>query len=117
MSDLNCICFRCKQSLIETDSYGQLLWGCVNCKLWWLARGPGRAHVSQEQLRALNQAPNRIASATTAEIGEFQGFVRIERGLRPVATAGMTPSGGSAGCWYDKGNLIITPGTANLVAC
>ena len=76
MSDSNCICFRCKRPLIETDSYGQLLWGCVNCKLWWLARDPGRSNLSQEQLRALNQAPNRIASAT-AEIGKSQGFVRI----------------------------------------
>ena len=59
MSNSNCICFRCKQPLIETDSYGELLWGCVNCKLWWLARGPVRPHLSQEQLLALNlnQAP------------------------------------------------------------
>ena len=45
MSDLNCICFRCKQPLIEMNSYGQLLWGCVNCKLWWLARDPVRSHL------------------------------------------------------------------------
>ena len=75
MSDSNCICFRCKQPLIETNSYGQLLWGCVNCKLWWLARGPVRSHSSQEQLRALSQAPNQTPnSASTAEIGESQGI-------------------------------------------
>ena len=27
MSDLNRICFRCKQPLIEMNSYGQLVWG------------------------------------------------------------------------------------------
>src|SRR4029079_8020537 len=50
MSDPNCICFRCRQPLIEMNSYGQLLWGCVNCKLWWLARGPVRSHSSPKQL-------------------------------------------------------------------
>jgi hypothetical protein len=73
MSDSNCICFRCKQPLIETNSYGQLLWGCVNCKLWWLARGPVWSHSPQEQ--ALNQAPNQTPnSASTAEIEESQGI-------------------------------------------
>ena len=54
MSDSNCICFRCKQPLIEMNSYGQLLWGCVNCKLWWLARNPVRSHCRRSTLN-LNQ--------------------------------------------------------------
>ena len=69
MSDSNCICFRCKQPLIETD---RVTWGCVNCKLWWLARGPVRSHSSQEQLRALNQAPNQIPCRT--DVGDSQGI-------------------------------------------
>ena len=74
MSGSNCICFRCKRPLIETDSYGQLLWGCVNCKLWWLARDPGRSHLSQVQLRALNQAPNQIPCSTSIDVGDSQGI-------------------------------------------
>jgi hypothetical protein len=57
MSESNCYCFRCRRSLIEVNSYGQLLTGCVNCNIWWEARGPVGPHLSQEQLRALNQTP------------------------------------------------------------
>ena len=57
MPDLNCYCIKCKQTLMEIDSRGQLLTGCVNCNIWWAAKGPVRPHLSQEQLRALNQAP------------------------------------------------------------
>ena len=63
----NCHCFRCRRSLIEINSYGQLLWGCVNCKLWWEGRGPVRPHLSREQLLALNldQAPAGTPDAIT----------------------------------------------------
>ena len=83
MSDTNCICFRCKQPLIETNSYGQLLWGCVNCKLWWLARRPVRSHSSQEQLRALSQAPNQT------QIQPRQPRLENLRGL--AATLSVSP--------------------------
>jgi hypothetical protein len=69
MSDSNCICFQCKRPLIETDSYGQLIWGCLNCKLWWLVRYSVRPRLSREQLRALNQAPNQMPCSASTEAG------------------------------------------------
>ena len=66
MSESTCYCFRCRQSLIEVNSYGRLLTGCVNCNIWWEAKGPVGPHLSQAQLLALNQAttgtPDLIAS-------------------------------------------------------
>ena len=73
MSESNCYCFRCRQSLIEVNSYGQFLMGCVNCNIWWEARGPVRPHLSREQLRAFNQAPNQMPSSTSTEVGDSQG--------------------------------------------
>jgi len=67
MSHSNCFCFKCKQPLIETDSYEQLIWSCLNCKLWWLVRDPGRPHLSQEQLRVLNKAPNQMPCAAALD--------------------------------------------------
>ena len=67
MSESNCHCFRCRRLLIKINSYGQLLWGCVNCKLMWEGRGPVRPHLSREQLLALNldQAPAGTPDAIT----------------------------------------------------
>ena len=58
MPDSNCICFKCKRSLIEiVESSGLVLTGCVNCNIWWKASGgPVREYVSQETLRVLTQA-------------------------------------------------------------
>ena len=55
---LNCICFKCKRSLIEiVENRGRVLTGCVNCNIWWKASGgPVREYDSQETLRVLTQA-------------------------------------------------------------
>jgi len=81
MSDSNCICFQCKRPLIEMDSYGQQVWGCLNCKLWWLVRDPGRRHLSQEQLRSLNQAPNQMPCSASTEFGDSQGVNSLTAAL------------------------------------
>jgi hypothetical protein len=77
MSESNCYCFKCRRSLIEINSYGQLLAGCVSCNIWWETSGPVRPHLSQEQLRALNQAPNQIPSSTSTEFGDSQGVTSL----------------------------------------
>src|SRR5215213_299033 len=48
MPDSNCICFKCKRSLIDiVESRGLLLTGCVNCNIWWnTSGGPVREYVS-----------------------------------------------------------------------
>ena len=81
MSESNCICIKCKRPLIETNSYGLLVWGCVNCKLWWFVRDPGRSHLSHEQLRALNQAPNQVPCSVSIEFGDSQGVNSLTAAL------------------------------------
>ena len=104
MSGSNCICFRCKRPLIETDSYGQLLWGCVNCKLWWLARGPVRSHSSQEQLRALNLNPPGTPDVDTGESGS-------------AAELGTLAGGHFIGCRKGKPRLSPWPGFLGKKVC
>jgi hypothetical protein len=65
MSESNCYCFRCRRSLTEINSYGQLLTGCVNCNIWWEARGPVRPHLSQRRLLALNINPSGTPDVIT----------------------------------------------------
>jgi len=63
------------------DSYGLRVWGCVNCKLWGLGRDSGRPHLSQEQLRALNQARNQMLSSTSTEFGDSQAVNTLTAAL------------------------------------
>jgi len=62
MPDTNCYCLRCKQPLIEIDHLGQSLKGCVICNVWWALRGGSKPRLTQEDLRALNQASPTNAS-------------------------------------------------------
>jgi hypothetical protein len=79
MSDSNCICFRCKQPLIEMNSYGQPVWGCVSCKLWWLARNPVRSHsVAGAPSISIRHPPEHL-TLSLVESGRQPRFATLSR--------------------------------------
>ena len=48
-------CYNCGQELIEIDSRGERVTGCLTCNLWSAADDKGWRRLSEEDLRALHQ--------------------------------------------------------------
>jgi len=53
VDSLRLTCTECKQLLVEIDSRGKHLSGCMNCNIWWSADGK-KVRLSEQDLAALH---------------------------------------------------------------